>query len=404
MKILQVIPAVAPRYGGPSQAAIEMCLALQRAGLDIELCTTDADGNGRLVVELDKPSLYHGVRTHFFRRDWSEAFKFSRSLQKWLDENVAQYDIVHIHAVFSHATHAAARACQRHQIPYIVRPLGTLEPWSMQQKHLRKALAWHFLFRRELREAAAIHYTTEQERELTEQSLHLNKGITIPNGVDEALLAVEPTGKFREQHSIPADAPVLLCLSRLHPKKGVDLLLEAFLDLHAKGKLATWHLVVAGDGEAQYVAGLRTIPRGTGFEATVHWVGWLEGAAKSAALAEANLFALSSFQENFGIGAVEAMACGTPVLLSRQVGLASEVLAAGAGWVIKLDPVGLRDGLAEATSAPLELSARGIAARALVRKRFIWPRIADEWVVMYEKLSRPGEEIVAAHERPVDCC
>ena len=197
---------------------------------------------------------------------------------------------------------------------------------------------------------------------------------------------------------------MLLCLSRLHPKKGVDLLLEAFLDLRAQGKLDAWHFVVAGDGEAQYVERLREITQGTGFEAAVHWVGWLEGAAKSAALAEADLFALSSFQENFGIGAVEAMACGTPVLLSRQVGLASEVLAAGAGWVIKLDPVGLRDGLAEATSAPLELSARGIAARALVRKRFIWPRIADEWVVMYEKLSRPGEEIVAAHERPVDCC
>ena len=217
-------------------------------------------------------------------------------------------------------------------------------------------------------------------------------------------MAVEPTGKFREQHSIPANAPVLLCLSRLHPKKGVDLLLQAFLDLRAQGKLDAWHFVVAGDGEAQYVERLRKITHGTGFEVAVHWVGWLEGAAKSATLAEANLFALSSFQENFGIGAVEAMACGTPVLLSRQVGLASEVLAAGAGWVINLDPAGLRAGLVEATSAPPELSARGIAARALVRKRFTWPRIADEWVVMYEKLSRAREEIVAAHERTVDCC
>src|ERR1700735_3472259 len=123
MKILHVIPAVAPCYGGPSQAVIEMCLALQRADLDVELSTTDADGNGRLAVELDKPSLYHGVRTHFFRRDRSEAFKFSRSLQRWLDESVARYDIVHIHAVFSHATYAAAQACRRHQVPYIVRPL-----------------------------------------------------------------------------------------------------------------------------------------------------------------------------------------------------------------------------------------------------------------------------------------
>jgi glycosyltransferase involved in cell wall biosynthesis len=403
MKILHVIPAVAPCYGGPSQAVIEMCLALQRADLDVELSTTDADGNGRLAVELDKPSLYHDVRTHFFRRDRSEAFKFSRSLQRWLDENVARYDVVHIHAVFSHATYAAAQACRRHQVPYIIRPLGTLEPWSMQQKRPRKLVAWHLLFRRVLHEAAAVHYTTEQERELTEQSLGLKKGIIIPNGVDESLLAVEPNGKFRSEHGIPADAPIVLSLSRLHPKKGIDLLLKAFLELRARDKLGAWHLVVAGDGERQYVEQLREIARGTGFEAVVHWVGWLEGEAKSAALAEADLFALSSFQENFGIGAVEAMACGAPVLLSQQVGLASEVLAAGAGWVVNLDAAGLCAGLAEAASSSAELSTRGAVARALVRERFTWSRIAEEWSAAYGKILAAENSRGFTHEHTINC-
>lgn len=191
-------------------------------------------------------------------------------------------------------------------------------------------------------------------------------------------------------------------MSRLHPKKGIDLLLKAFVDLQAQGQLVAWHLVVAGDGQANYVEGLRKIVRGTGSEAAVHWVGWLEGAAKLEALAEADLFVLRSFQENFGIGAVEAMACGTPVLLSRQVGLASEVLAAGAGWVIDLDAAGLRAGLAKATSAQSELSARGIAARALARERFTWPRIADEWAVAYNKLSLGRHESVVTHEHVVN--
>ena len=403
MKVLHVIPAVAPRYGGPSQAVIEMCLALRQTGLEVDLCTTDADGDGHLAVELDKPTVYRGVRTHFFRRDWSEAFKFSRSLQRWLEENVAQYDIVHIHAVFSHATHAAARACRRYQIPYIVRPLGTLEPWSMQQKRSRKVLAWRLFFRRVLREAVAVHYTTEQEQQLTERSLNLDKGIVIPNGVDEALLTVESVGKFRGQYGIPAGAPVILALSRLHPKKGVNLLLEAFLTLRAKGKLAAWHLVIAGDGEPHYVEELKKIAHGTGVEAAVHWTGWIEGDAKFAALAEADLFALSSFQENFGIGAVEAMACATPVLLSRQVGLASEVLTAKAGWVVNLDAAGLRDGLLEATSAPPELLARGVAARALVRSRFTWPRIADAWNIAYGKLSIAEKNQSFTHEHTVNC-
>ncbi len=391
MRVLHVIPAVAPRYGGPSQAVTEMCLALQRAGVDVELCATDADGNGRLDVELGKPTLYRGVRTHFFRRDRSEAFKLSRSMDHWLDENIAGYDIVHIHAVFSHATHAAAQACRRHRVPYIVRPLGSLEPWSMQQKRPRKLIAWHFFFRRVLLEARAVHYTTEQERQLTERSLKLSGGIVVPNGVDEGLLEVQVSGKVRSRYGIPAGAPFVLTLSRLHPKKGIDLLLNAFVDLKAQNKLAEWHLVVAGDGEADYVERLRRIARGTAAESAVHWVGWLEDAAKFEALAEADLFVLSSFQENFGIGAVESMACGTPVLLSHQVGLASVVRNAGAGWLVNLDGDGLRDGLVDATDNPTELAARGDAARELVRERFTWPQIAGEWMAIYERLSSERE-------------
>jgi glycosyltransferase involved in cell wall biosynthesis len=403
VKVLHVIPAVAPRYGGPSQAVIEMCLALQHAGVDVELCTTDADGDGRLTVELNKPSIYRGVRTHFFRRDRSEAFKFSQSMKQWLDNNVAHYDIVHIHAVFSHSTHAAARACQRHHVPYIVRPLGTLEPWSMQQKRPRKLLAWHLVFHRVLDGAAAVHYTTEQERALTEQSLHLHNGIILPNGVDGALLTIEPTKTFRARHGIPADEPVMLALSRLHPKKGIEMLLTVFIDLRNRGKLTSWHLAIAGDGDADYVEKLRSMTRGTSVEAAVHWVGWLEGTAKREALAEADLFVLSSYQENFGIGAVEAMACGTPVLLSRQVGLASEVLAAGAGWVIDLNVRGLSNDLVEATSNPTELVVRGAAGRSLVRKRFTWPAIADQWTTAYERLVSGSDESVVAHKHVVNC-
>jgi glycosyltransferase involved in cell wall biosynthesis len=403
MKILHVIPAIAPRYGGPSQAVIEMCLALQQAGLTVDICTTDADGDGRLAVGLDKPILYRGVQTHFFRRDRSEAFKFSRSLSQWLDGNVARYDIVHIHAVFSHATYAAAQACQRNQIPYVVRPLGTLEPWSMHQKRPRKLLAWHLFFRRLLQKAAAIHYTTEQERELTEQSLSLRKGIVISNGVNEALLAVKPTGKFRLQYDIPANATAVLCLSRLHPKKGIDLLLKAFLELRTQGKLTPVHLVLAGDGEPSYVDRLRGIVRGTVAESSVHWTGWLEGESKFAALAEANLFVLNSFQENFGIGVVEAMACGTPVLLSRQVGLAADVAKHGAGWIVDLQQDELRSGLLEATADAAETRRRGDNARRLVADRFTWSRISVQLQSLYESLLTSRESATVgepAHSVP----
>jgi glycosyltransferase involved in cell wall biosynthesis len=97
------------------------------------------------------------------------------------------------------------------------------------------------------------------------------------------------------------------------------------------------------------------------------------------------------------------MACGTPVLLSRQVGLAAEVLANRAGWIVSLDAAGLSRGLTEAASNPAELAARGTAARALVRERFTWPRIAQEWIALYQKLSSQKDESVISHERVVDC-
>ncbi|HUJ10282.1 MAG TPA: glycosyltransferase [Verrucomicrobiae bacterium] len=397
MRILHVIPAVGPCYGGPSQVVLELCRALQDGGVQAEICTTDANGQARLPVKLGKPVRYQDVCCHFFRRDCSEAFKYSRSMADWLNANIGAYDVAHIHAVFSYSTYAAAQACHESSRPYIVRPLGTLEPWSMSQKPIRKQIAWRLVFRNLVRGARLIHYTTEQERKWTEESLGLRGGIVIPNGVDESLLAVQNSGRFRKTHGIPDGAPILFTLSRLHPKKGLDLLLKAFAKLKGESQLRAWHLVVAGDGEAAYVQYLKSLLNGTNAHSFVHWTGWLADQAKLDALAEADLFVLSSHQENFGIGAVEAMACGTPVLLSQQVGLATQIENARAGWVTKLDVVSLGKELVEATRDPAELSARGAAAKTLVAKGFTWPRIATEWASRYKSIRVQKQEPSLVH-------
>jgi glycosyltransferase involved in cell wall biosynthesis len=390
VRVLHVIPAVAMRYGGPSQAIIELATALRRCGIDVEVCSTDADGSGRLPVQLDKLVTYRGNQFRFFRRDWSEAFKFSRDMQRWLGQHVADYDLVHVHAVFSHSVYAAARACQRHQVPYIVRPLGSLEPWCIRQKPVRKFLAWHLFFHRALIRATAIHYTTEQERDLCEQPLALRNGIVVPNGVEDPILDVTANGSFRRTLGLNIGTPFLLALSRLHPKKGIELLLTVFAKMKASGQLADWHLVIAGDGDARYAARLRALAESSQAARFVHWTGWLEGQNKLDVLAEADLFVLSSFQENFGIGALEAMACGTPVLVSEHVGLATDVRQQRAGWVVDLNPEDLRRGLLEATADAAELATRGAAARALVRERFTWPKIAERWSAWYAQLAGQG--------------
>src|SRR5215471_6750454 len=113
MRVLHVIPAIAPRYGGPSQAILGMCQGLRDRGLAVLIATTDADGRGRLPVPREVEVEYRGARAVFFPRQWSEAFKYSRPLARWLDANVGRFDVVHVHAVFSHACLAAGRAARR---------------------------------------------------------------------------------------------------------------------------------------------------------------------------------------------------------------------------------------------------------------------------------------------------
>jgi glycosyltransferase involved in cell wall biosynthesis len=387
MKVLHVIAAVAPRYGGPSTAVLGTCRALQALGLEPLLVTTDADAPRRLPVRLDAPTSFHGVPAVFFPCQWSEALKYSRPLARWLEAHVGEFDVVHVHGIFSHACLAAGRSARRRGIPYVVRPLGMLDPWSLARRRLAKRALWTLGVGRLLGAAAAVHYTSAGEQRLAEQLPGLAPGVVIPLGVDESLVAAT-----RESPAGAAGAgaePYVLSLSRLHPKKGLELLVDAFLDVTRDPALRHWRLVVAGDGDPGYVARLRE--RAAGGDARVQLVGWLDGEAKRARLAGASLLALPSHQENFGLAAVEALACGVPVLLSTAVNVADEVREAGAGWVVPLAPGALRDGLRAALRDDRGRATRGAAGRALVFARFTWPRVGAALADLYRSVAhRPA--------------
>jgi glycosyltransferase involved in cell wall biosynthesis len=362
-----------------------MCRALQERGIEPLIASTDADGAGRLPVELGHSFVYQGVPAVFFSRQWSEAFKYSHPLARWVGGHVQGFAVVHIHAVFSHACLAAAKACHRHSVPYVVRPLGTLDPWSLRQKPLRKHLLWHVGARSMLQKATAVHYTTSEEQRLVEESLGLGRGVVIPLGVEEELLkAPSGAGSFRCRYPSLGHAPYVLVLCRLHPKKGLELFLEVFLEVTHEEEFRPWRLVVAGEGEVGYVASLKRLVREQGGQGRVLFPGWLEGAEKAAALREAALLALPSHQENFGLSVAEAMACGVPVLLSTQVNLAAEVEAAGAGWSVPLERGALLDILAQALREDSERIRRGRMGRELVRRRFLWSAVAIELTALYD--------------------
>jgi glycosyltransferase involved in cell wall biosynthesis len=385
MRVLHVIPAVAPRYGGPSQAVVGMAKALRSAQADVLIATTDADGSARLPLLLEARTDWQGVPAIFFRRQWSEAWKYSRPLARWLDAHVADADVVHIHAVFSHACVAAANSSRRRKIPYIVRPLGTLDPWSLRQKPVRKQLLWLTLGKRMLTHASAIHYTTTSEQHLAEGPLGLSRGFVLPLGVDDAILdsPVVSSAGFRERVPGLGEHPYVLTLGRLHPKKRLDLLCDAFIEATNTPERRHWRLVVAGDGEAEYVNALKASIQARGGDDRVIFSGWLGGAAKLAALQNASLLALTSRQENFGLVVAEAMACGVPVLVSEHVNLADEIFKAKTGWVVRLERSDLVAGLAEAIDDETLRRACGKRAFDFARTQFRWSHIAAALLNVY---------------------
>jgi glycosyltransferase involved in cell wall biosynthesis len=368
LKILHVIPSVAQRYGGPSQAIFTMCRALQDQGTKVLIATTNADGNGELPVTLGEKIVYQDVATIFFARQWNEALKYSRPLSLWLERNINNFDLAHIHAVFSHACVAAARACRKNGVPYLVRPLGTLDPWSLKQKSVRKRLFWHLGVKQALAGAAAIHYTSDEEKRLAEAGLGLSSGVVVPNALDLSFTNHQTgrrTGAFDASQSEIGNSPYVLALSRIHPKKGFELLIESFAALKKSGLFGSWRLVFAGDGDAEYVNQLKALARRRGLNGDALFVGWLEGDSKYAALKDASLLAMPSYQENFGISLIEAMACGVPVLVSPHVNLAPEIEKAGAGWVAALGENELTGALAEALGSEQERRRRGNNGREL---------------------------------------
>lgn len=372
-----------------------MCRALQEKGIDVAIATTEADLNGSRP-QWGTPISYKGVSTILFPARWDSSFKYSRPFAIWLQENVTSFDLVHIHAVFNHACIAAARACRRNNVPYVVRPLGSLDPWSMSQKALRKALFWQLVGKRMLHGAAAVHYTALAEQQATEASLGLNHGTVVPLGVDSLIEdPAKDSQSLSSEMSGVEGHPYVLVLSRLHPKKGLEVLLDAFLFLIRKKEFGSWRLVLAGDGPSEHVAKLRAKVESYDAGSQVLFPGWLNGEQKNAALRQASLLALPSYQENFGLCVIEALACGVPVLISPHVNLAPDIQAAGAGWITAVEDEAIKEALADALDSRTERMKRGLAGYEL-SKKFIWSAVAGALVSLYSQiLLERGQRDVA---------
>lgn len=374
LRVLHVIPSLAPEDGGPTRAALEMESGLAAAGLDVTTLTTVA-GPGR-----PPPPAPERARRVFARR-WAEPYKIAPGLALALPALVRRHDVVHTHALFSFAPNAAALAARSLGVPYVVRPLGTLGRYGLAARRPGlKRLSLACIEGPALRGAAAVHFTSAAERDEAEALGIPMRAVVIPLGVPPP--AAEP-GRF--DHPAFAGRTVLLYLSRLDPKKNLEGLLDALAALESFAAEAV--LAVAGDGPPAYVASLKARAAGAGLGPRVLWLGHVEGARKAALLARADAFVLPSFSENFGMAAAEALAAGLPCLVGRGVALAADIARAGAGLAVAPDAAALGAAADALIRSPRLRAEMGRRARILANERYSSRAMTRRLIDLYEEVG-----------------
>ncbi|SMP62092.1 Glycosyltransferase involved in cell wall bisynthesis [Neorhodopirellula lusitana] len=366
MKITHLISSLDAGYGGPVVALEGLCRGLQQAAdISLEVVSSGAVYGGESVA---------GRLAEIDINVSESPLDFQSQVQV-----VQASDLVHVHGVWDPAFHDVITLCRRTNTPYIVRPCGMLDPWSLKQKRFKKWIYRTIRLNAHLRDAAAIHFTTQAEFELANSFCRPGQAIIEPNGVFLDDFTTAPSDELRQGWGIPKDATLALFLGRIHPKKGIEFLIRAF----QRRPELNLHLVVAGNGEAEYV---RKVASMAADDPRIHFVGMLEGKIKKQSLATADFFVLTSYQENFGNAVVEALASGTPVLISPGVNLVDVVQQRQIGEVVELNEEAIASTLVRWVNSPEMVADYAVRCRTTAGELFDWAAIGKRWVDHYEKL------------------
>ena len=385
MKILRSIHSVNPALGGPIESVKQSSAILARRGHVVEIVSLDAPADS-WVRECPVP--VHALGPG--RGNYGYSARFT----PWIRERHANYDAVIIQGLWQYSSFGVWRALHGTPTPYFVFPHGMLDPWFKRNyplKHLKKLLYWPWAESRVLRDAAAVLFTSEEERRLARESFPLYRceEVVVSYGTatpDVDLANARET--FLERFPQLRDRRFLLFLGRLHEKKGCELLIEAFAAVRNSTELnRSLDLVIAGPCADEGYR--RHLEQMAGSDAGIVFTGMLSGSQKWGALSGAEAFILPSHQENFGIAVAEALACGTPVLISNKVNIWREIETAEAGYVENDDLAGTRRllerWLATASDGRVAMQER---ARQLFVQRFEISRATDSLLEVLESRQR----------------
>lgn len=328
LRLLRITHTLRSESGGPSESVRRSTLELLRLGHHVEIVALDLPQDYADELELTIHAL--GV----VRSGYGETPR----LVGWLKENRSRFDAVLVHGLWQYQGWGTYHALRNTDTPYLVFPHGMLDPWFRKAypvKHWKKQIYWWLREYRVLRSAAAVCFTCEEERQLARGSFRpyrVNERVVSYGTADPA---GDPTSQVEAWQQFCPELkgkPYLLYLGRIHSKKGVELLLQAYAQTLGVASDAP-ALVIAGPCEEEtYLEELKALATRICPAGSVYWPGMVKGEVKWGVMRSCEAFCLTSHQENFGIAVAEAMACGRPVLISRQVNIWREVVGDGAGF------------------------------------------------------------------------
>ena len=382
MRILHTIQSASPLGGGPIESLLQISALAVAKGHQVEVASLDPPDSAFLSTF---PFPLHALGPSVY------SYGYATGVVKWLRDNIRKYDVVVVNGLWQYLSFASWRALHGGPTPYVVYPHGMLDPFFKRRyplKHLKKWLYWPWGEYRVLRDAAAVLFTCQEEAVLARQSFWLYKanekvvafGTAHPTG-DEQVQKEQFFSTFPETRG----KRLLLFLSRIHPKKGCDMVIKAFAsELSAN---PDWHLVMAGPDQIGWKAELLELARQHNISDRITWTGMLRENLKWGAIRSAEAFFLPSHQENFGIVVAEALGCGIPVLISDKVNIWREITGDGAGLVEADTSEGARALLRRWTELPeCDRSAMRYRAIDCFRLRFEVRQASDSLLAVLATL------------------
>lgn len=386
IRVMEVFPTLGQPYGWAEAVAEGLSNGLARLGHDVEIMTTA--GYARQDRRLG------AVTLRCFPTDsWTQrgprllrSAYVSTGLTRYLRRSAADFDLIHVHTLYSFVSAAAARAARRAHVPYIISPCGSLDPFTHRRRgRIRKEVFQALYHRRDLTRAAAVHFLSESELDLARSFGIVAPQVVAKLGLSAHKYSLERSGALTRLHPELAGARVIMYLGRLSYTKGLDLLVRAFARIAQRFEDA--HLVLVGPDYEALGGVLAEMLRGCGLLNRVTFSGLLSEADKIAALADADVLVLPSYTEAFGIALLEGMASGLPVVVTDRVALAPVIRDAGAGLVVPADDEPLAEALSWLLADADLRRVLGRRGRRLVEISFSWTESARAFARLYAALA-----------------